>query len=266
MHEDIKRFFGLKVMPFSKPIAASELFETADMKELHGQLELALHEDFALVSGSPGSGKSSAVRRFIDKLDSHMYPSVYITAENYKIGDVAKLLLSGLSGIAPFHGYVALKAVKQHITKIFTEKNQKPILIIDEAQDIPVQTLASIKNLVNFSMDSRSMLLVILCGQYELIGKIKMAQLESLRRRIRVQHSMLPMPLDECSKFIVYHMKRAGIERAFFSDELVAEIFQLSQGIMSNVNNICFDLIVHAAREKKEIIEIGILEKIILQA
>jgi type II secretory pathway predicted ATPase ExeA len=236
------------------------------MKELHGRLELALNEDFALVSGSPGSGKSSAIRHFLDSLDAHMYPSVYITAENYKIGDIAKLLLSGLSGAAPFHGYAALKAVKQHITKIFTEKNQKPILIIDEAQELPVPTLSSIKNLVNFSMDSRSMLLVVLCGQYELIGKIKMAQLESLRRRIRVQYALQPMPLAECAHFISYHMKRAGIDRKFFSDELVAEIYQLSHGIMSNVNNICFDLIVLAAREKKEIVELGMLEKIILPA
>jgi type II secretory pathway predicted ATPase ExeA len=254
-------------MPFSKPVATNELFETTDMKELSRCMELALaHEDIALVTGTPGSGKSSAIRYFMNRLDAHAYPVVYITAENYKIGEIAKLLLNGLSCPMPYTGYAALRSVKHEIAKMHTEKNQKPIFIIDEAQELPISTLSSIKNLVNFSMDSRSMLLVVLCGQYELITKIKMAQLESLRRRVRIQCKLQSMPLAECSRYIDHHMKRAGIERKFFSDELVAEIYQLSQGNMSNINNICFELIIHAAREKKEMIELGMLRKIVLPA
>ena len=113
-------------------------------------------------------------------------------------------------------------------------------------------------------MDSISMILIILCGQFELIGKIKNAQLESLRRRIRVQYRIQTMSLEECSKYIAYHMKRSGLEHKIFSDEIIAEIFQISQGIISNINNICFDLICHAAHESKEIIEISLLDKIVL--
>ena len=140
------------------------------------------------------------------------------------------------------------------------------ILIIDEAQQLSTATLSSIKNLTNFKMDSASMLLVVLCGQSELISKIKNAELESLRRRIRIQYKLEAMSLEDCSKYIHYHMKRAGVERPVFSDDIIAEIFQISQGIICNINNICFDLIVHAVKESREIIDASLLDKIILPA
>jgi hypothetical protein len=106
-------------MPFSKPVATNELFETANMKELSRCMELALaHEDLALVTGTPGSGKSSAIRYFMSKLDAHAYPIVYITAENYKIGDIAKLLLNGLSCPMPYTGNDALRSAKHGIAKL----------------------------------------------------------------------------------------------------------------------------------------------------
>lgn len=265
MNNKIKNFFGFKKLPFSKPIASNELFQSGNLKDVYSHMELAVeNEDFALITGSAGSGKSSSLRYFISQLDPLVYPHIYITCENYKIGDISKLILAGLNLSIPYQGYAALQSVKNEISKMYSQKNCKPVVIIDEAQQLSIQTLLSIKNLASFNMDSTSMLLIILCGQFELIGKIKNAQLESLRRRIRIQYRIQTMSLEECSKFIKYHMKRSGVERPIFSDEVVAEIFQISQGVISNINNICFDLIFHAVRESKEIIDLSLLDKIIL--
>ena len=62
----------------------------------------------------------------------------YLTAENYKIGDIAKLFLSGLNIAPAYNGYKALDQVKKSVTKMQAEKNQKPVLIIDEAQQLPL--------------------------------------------------------------------------------------------------------------------------------
>lgn len=267
MNNKIKNFFGFKRLPFSKPIAPQELFQSKSLKEVYTLMELALeNEDFALITGTAGSGKSSALRYFSSEIDPSVYPQVYITAENYKIGDIAKLFLAGLNLTVPYHGYTALRTLKNEVVKMYTHHRRKPILIIDEAQQLSITTLSSIKNLVNFNMDSESMLLVVLCGHFDLVSKIKNIQLESLRRRIRIHFKVEAMSLEECTQYIKYHMKRAGVDRAVFSDEVIAEIFQISHGTMSNINNICFDLIVHATRQSKEIIDISLLDKIILPA
>lgn len=265
MIKKLKNFFGLKRVPYSKNIAASELFPSQSLKDISSRLEFALdNEDFALVTGAAGSGKSTALRYSLSQIDPQMFPFVYLTAENYKIGDVAKLFLSGLNIDPPFNGYKALNILKKSVYKMFTEKNQKPILIIDEAQELPVTTLVSIKNMVNFNMDSESMMLVILCGQYQLLNKIKSVSLESLRRRIRIHYIIEALSIEECSKYITYQMKLAGIERKIFLDEIIAEIYRISKGNICNINNVCFELLIQASLNSKEIIEMSLLDKIIL--
>jgi len=265
MIKKLKNFFGLKKIPFSKNIASTELYQSQSLTDISSRLEFALeNEDFYLITGAAGSGKSTALRFSLSQVDPQCFPSVYLTAENYKIGDIAKLFLTGLDIDPPFNGYKALSCLKKSVNKMFTEKNQKPIFIIDEAQELPITTLISIKNITNFNMDSASMMLIILCGQYELLNKIKSASLESLKRRIRIHYTIEPLSIEECSKYIKHQMKLAGIERKIFPDEVIAEIYRISKGIICNINNICFDLLIQASHNSKEIIEMSLLDKIIL--
>lgn len=193
MNNEIKNFFGFKKLPFSKPVASSELFQSQNLQEVYSRMELALaNEDIALITGTAGSGKSSSLRYFVSQLDEAFIPHVYLTAEDYKIGSIAKLILGALNLPVPYQGYSALYLLKKEISKMHNQKGCKPVIIIDEAQQLSIQTLLSIKNLTNFNMDSTSMILVVLCGQFELITKIKNVQLESLRRRIRVQYCSPP--------------------------------------------------------------------------
>lgn len=185
MLNKIKNHFGMKHIPFSKTISSKNLFITQSLKCINERLSLAVeNEDFALISGAAGAGKSSAIRYFVSQLDPKSYPHIYITAEKYKIGDIAKLILHGLNVEVPYNGYAALRKVKSLINKMNAEQNIKPVIIIDEAQDLPISTLSSIKNLANFKMDSESRLIFILIGQTQLLNIINMAELSSLRRRI----------------------------------------------------------------------------------
>jgi type II secretory pathway predicted ATPase ExeA len=267
MIKKLKNFFGLRKIPFSKNIASNELYQSRSLTDITSRLEFALeNEDFFLISGSAGSGKSTSLRYAVSQSDPQVYPSVYITAENYKIGDIAKLFLSGLNVEAPYNGYKALNLIKKTADKMSKEKNQKPILIIDEAQELPISTYVSIKNLTNFNMDSESRILIILCGQLEMLAKIKSASLESLRRRIRLHYKIEALSIEECAQYINYQMKLAGIDRKIFPDEITAEIFKISKGNICNINNICFELLIQAAINSKEIIEHSLLDKIILPA
>ena len=57
---------------------------------------------------------------------------------------------------------------------------------------------------------------------------------------------------------------RLGIERKIFPDDLIAEIYRISKGNICNINNICFELLIQAANNSKEIIEMSLLDKLIL--
>jgi type II secretory pathway predicted ATPase ExeA len=264
MKEKILNHFGLRRIPFSKSISTKELFLTPSLKHLTERLTLAIDtEDFALISGTAGSGKSSAIRYFISELDSSAYPHVYITAENYKIGNIAKLILDGFKTEAPYNGYAALHKVKKAIMKMSSEKNVKPVIIIDEAQELPVTTLASIKNIANFQMDSKSRMTVILVGQNQLINKINMSELASLKRRIRIRYKFCPLTVENTVRYIVHQMEKAGATRSIFTEDTKNEVYRISNGIICNINNICYDLILAAVENSVDIIEPSLLETVL---
>ena len=72
--DNIKNFFGLSKMPFSKNIGVKELFQSSSFKEACVRLEITLeNEDIALLTGDVGSGKSNALPFFTQNLDPQTY-------------------------------------------------------------------------------------------------------------------------------------------------------------------------------------------------
>jgi len=264
MLEKIQNQFGLKYVPFTKEIPLNNLFQTNAMRSVEEYLQLAIKsEDFALISGSPGAGKSSSINAFLNKLDPLSFPSIYFTAEQYKIGDVAKMILHGFHTEIPHQGFTALRKLKDYILKLNSEKGVKPIVIIDEAQELPITTLKAIKNIANFNTDSKSRITIIFCGQNEFLDIIKSDVLTSLRRRIRVRYIFKSLSIEETLAYIDHHFKLAGLQKAIITDDCKTEIFKLSKGNISNINNICFDLLIAAVNLRKDIIEPSLLENIL---
>jgi len=263
MTNKFKSFHGLTAVPFSKSIGTEHLFACNSHTELIARLEMALStDDLALVTGASGTGKSSALRKFVDSLDTVTHPWVYLTAERYRIGELSKQILSGLKIVPPFHGYVALSRLKQEIEKRHREKNAKPVIILDEAQELPPETFLSLKNLTNYEMDSQPKVLIVLSGQSELTATLGMGRFESLARRIRIRCRVEPLSLDETGRYIIHQMANCGSRKPIFADEAVARIFSASQGNMSLVNNLCYAALIFSASESQPIIGPATIEKV----
>ena len=260
----VKSFFGLSKMPFSKLIGVNELYHSSSFQEACARLQIGLeNEDVALLSGAVGSGKSNVLRYFTHSLDSNFYRCIYIAADNFKIGEVAKRALAELNVEVPYTGSLAFRKLQQTIIKLNREKGIKPLLIIDEAQDLPTSTLVSLKNLLNYTMDSEILLFLILCGQTSIYEKLAYPQVEALNRRIRIRYLLRPLSIEETATHITQQMTAFGVEHSVFSDETKAGIFQHSKGILSEVNALCFDLLIYAAATSKEIIEPSMLDVVI---
>jgi len=261
--ENIRTTLGLTRMPFSKQIHVGDLFESASMRDALARLDAAIeNEDTALLTGQAGTGKSCVLRKFISQLDEKFYRMVYLSAECLKPGDIAKQILTGLAQEAPFHGTRAIRELKRYVASCNIDKGFKPVVVIDEAQELPMQTLIALKTFVNYEMDSRNYLFVLLCGQPEIEALLRTPVMESLSRRIRIRCRVKPLALEETSKYVRHQMKRAGMERQYFSDEAVARIYEYSRGITSSVNHFCFSALALAVSEGKEIVDPAMIESL----
>jgi len=263
MNDKVTIFHGLTRMPFSKRIGTTQLFAGASHSELLARLEVGLAtDDLALVTGSSGCGKSSALRRFVDSLDAVTYPWVYLNAERYRIGELSKQLLRDFKITPPFHGFAALSRLKQEIETRHREKNAKPVIIIDEAQELPPETLLSLKNITNYEMDSQPKVFIVLCGQIELSAMLGMGRFESLARRIRIRYRVEHLTLEETSRYITHQLDICGSKKPIFAEEAIARIFSVTQGNISFVNNICFAALILSASESQPIIGPATIEKV----
>lgn len=259
MVKKILNFFGMSHLPFGKQIGCNELFESSDLREANARLEIAIeNEDITLISGIPGCGKTTIIRNFINRLDLNSYQVVYV-AGGRSVGEIAKDLLSGLQMSVPFHSTSAIRCLKKGVENIYSQKGKKSIFVIDEVDTLSVATLSNLKTLVNFNIDSENKALLILCGAQMIESTLNLVSLEPLNQRIRIRYSVKGLSLEEVSVYIDHHMKLCGVGKKIFTDEVKAEIYKASKGVLRVINSICYNLILAAVSKKKEIIESSLL-------
>lgn len=266
--EKVKNFFGFFKMPFTHTIDVNDLYKSESFEEAFTRLSFALEtEKISILTGEAGSGKSCVLRHFANSLDSKSYKLIYIPADpDTKISDIAKQSLSELQMPVPHYAKTALRIFRENIIDFNNNKGIKPVLIIDEAQELEPNVLIALKTLLNFQMDSKNYLFVILSGQKSFLNHLDLFQLESIKRRIRIHYFMMPLTLAETSEYIMHELRKSGLERNIFPDDVKANIYNSTKGNIAGINNLCFNSIIVAASKSKEFIDNGICQNVISQS
>jgi type II secretory pathway predicted ATPase ExeA len=252
MREAILTHYGLSRLPFGKDIEEENIFHTEELSRTAAMLDLGIEsEDVMLVSGPIGCGKSLIIRHGISSLDTNRYQPIYLRGNISGEGELVKALLRGMK-IEPPH---SLGKAKPAFFSAVEETSRKPVVVLDDAQDMAEEALVSIKALTNFNSDSQNRITFILTGQPELRTLLSYSHFDSLRARIRLSHHLSPMSLEETGTYIDHGLEIVHRKEKLFSDAAKMEIFKRSNGIARQVNRICYNGIVAGAIQKKNIID-----------
>jgi type II secretory pathway predicted ATPase ExeA len=245
-------YYGFSSMPFSKDIATKDVFPTTAHSDALGMMGLAAgKEDVVLLTGEIGIGKSVVLRSFLHELDDNRFTTLYIRGSSFSASQLYKYALAGLSITPP---YSAGAARMLYFRKV-PELTRMPFIVIDDAQDLPDSTLAEIKSLVNFDLDSKNCITVILAGQPEIIRRIKMEHLSALRQRIRLSVTLSPMSCDETVRYIDHHTSVCGNQNPLFTEAAKADIFKKTNGIARKINTICYNTLLQGAARELDVID-----------
>lgn len=114
-------------------------------------------------------------------------------------------------------------------------------------------------------MDSRCDLTIILIAHPIFKAKLRLPDLKALAQRIRRPFFLAGLSSGELKAYINHQLKLAGRTDPLFGDDAISLIFNYSKGIPRIINNLCLDALEEAAREKREIIEERIIEKLITE-
>ncbi len=244
--------FGFIRMPFDKSFASSQAFSSPALTDALSMLSLGAEtEDILLLTGPIGCGKSVALRAFIDTLDTNRFTPVYIRGLDLTASDLVKSILSSLL-IDPPYRYAAACSL---YFKSVSELQRKPVIVIDDAQDMHESALLAIKTLVNFDSDSTSRITFIICAQSELRETLRYSRCTALQQRIRHWIDFSALSLTDTCNYIEHSIKLAGRNSSVFSDNAKAEIHKRSNGIPRRINRICLRTLFEGAANKCSLID-----------
>jgi len=248
-------YYGFQLTPFSRAINSDQLFQSPSFQELQARLSFSLTEQLpALVTGDVGVGKSTALRAFTHPLDRHLFPVIYLSNPQLKTPILYRQILLGLQVEPAFSFGKMLPQLRDTLNDAYRQ-GRCPLLIIDEAHQLPSDLFDQLRFLLNADMDSASRLMLILLGQPDLALKLRFAPFDALRQRLGVSFHLTPFDLETTIAYVKHHLLVAGCQRSLFSDAFLNAVYELSKGVARQINNLCRISLLLGLMEQKEVLD-----------
>ena len=232
MNQNLVALYGLKWNPFSPDVPTEALFVPPRIEAYLRRIEnLTADGGFALVTGEPGSGKSVLLRlladRFSKKRDvvvgSIGRPQSHLSDFYRELGD-----LFGVS-LAPHNRWSGFRALREKWIAHVASTLARPVLLVDEAQEMHPSVLVELRILASAQFDSQALLTVVLAGDSRLTTALGTDELRPLQSRIRVRIALEPLPPKELAELVRHLATGAGNPR-LVDEPLVTALSEHSLG------------------------------------
>ena len=235
----IETYFGMKCNPFKKGFEQKNKYEFNDFKEMQGRLNYLLKtKGIGLFTGSPGYGKTYGIKYFIDSLNVGLYKPVYLSLSTLTVMDFYKSLCIEL-GIIPKHRKIDMfKQIQETVKGLVKERKIVPIIVLDEAQYLRTDILNDLKMLLNFDIDSKDYIVLILVGQLILNDILSRNTHEALKQRIVVNYTFVGFDDKEIDGYIKSRLNLAGMNENMFEEGAIKAIGNNSNGSIRKLNKI----------------------------
>lgn len=259
-----KEFFGLEDTPFTLTPDPRFIVFTPSYNEVLASLYYGLENAKGLIvlSGEVGTGKTTALRWILRRLDSSVL-AAYVFNPRLSIEEFYHHVTQML-GIKDWTNKSELLSLMGRVLEERHRRGLRTVLIIDEAHELSDYVLEEIRLLMNFESDNAKHLQIVLTGQPELREKLNQQNLRQLKQRVALRCSMHAFPnVEEVDRYITERLMIAGSEQPnVFTPGAVDFIFQCSEGIPRQINNICDNAMLAAYSAGEQVIGRQIIEAV----
>lgn len=243
-----ENYFNLTIDPFRLSPDYRFCFEHPQYSKAKSYLAYGYEraEGFVMVTGPPGTGKTTLIADFLGHLEKNKVLTANIMTTQLGADDFLRMV-----GYA--FGVPAQRKKKATVIHLLTErlrshnaKGGRALLIVDEAQDLTLAALEELRLLSNLQQNGQPLLQVFLLGQPELREHVRDKALTPLYQRIIATSQLHALNEVQTRQYVEYRLKVAGWENnPKISSAVYPIIFQYSDGIPRRMNLICNRLFLH---------------------
>ena len=237
-----KKFYEFKKAPFRITPDPEFLYVSPGHKEAVASIVFGVEQrkGFIVVIGEVGVGKTTILRRYLARLDAKRLSTAYVFNANVGFRDLLDTICREL-GVTDKPDDVAGMVNRLHRFVIEEYRQRRNVVVvIDEAQNMPVETLENLRVLSNLDTSTDKLLQIVLLGQPELAEKLDRHELRQLKQRVAVRCALPPYTEEESQAYIEHRLRTAGSSTAsVFTPGALRAILKYGQGIPRKINVVC---------------------------
>ena len=257
-------FYGFREKPFSLLPDAGFLYLSQKHRMALTLLEYGLMNQagFTAITGQIGTGKTTLIRHLLANMEQEHRVGL-ISNTHRSFGELLQWILMAYG--LPHAGKTRVEMYQAFMDYIIDQyaHGKRTVLIVDEAQNMAVETLEELRMLSNVNADKDQVLQVILVGQKELRETLRRPDLIQFAQRIAVDYHLDPLQAEETPEYPRHRLDKAGGDPDLFEAEACMAIHAASGGVPRLINLLCDTALVYGYAEQVERIGLALVEDVI---
>ena len=259
------KFFGLNEQPFGVTPDPRFLYLGPAQQEAFSSLVYGIEtgRGFMALIASPGLGKTTILLRLMERLRQSAR-TAFLFQMHTSSQEFLRSLIADLDIEPSGNDLGELQRQLGDVLIAEAKSGRRIVVAIDEAQNLDIGVLETVRMLSNFETPQAKLLQILLVGQPQLADKLALPQLEQLRQRVSIITHFPPLKGGDIPKYIDHRLRVAGYKgTGLFTPAALGLIGTYSKGIPRNINNLCFQaLSLGCAKNQKKIDDVIMREVI----
>ena len=247
-----KEFYNFSDKPFRLTPDRNIIFSSQEHKRalLYLEYGISLAEGFVVITGDIGTGKTTLIQALLNELNEKQHTVATISSSNLNPEELIAMIAASFGLTHENRGKVQLlKAFEQYLTKAAREE-RRVLIVVDEAQNLPMESLEELRMLLNIQMAEGSALQILLLGQPELLSRINSKKMMQLKQRVVASYHLRPMSRLETENYILFRLKRvARSSLPLISGDTYDVIHKYAGGVPRLINMLCDRLLLYGYLE-----------------